>query len=384
MKHRLGVLDGLRGIAILQVLSYHIWLVSHLPAPARWLQFIPATGYFGVHLFFFLSGFVIVYPFIRAQFTGQAEPTWRHFAWRRFIKIVPSYALSIAIAYAIGYAAYEHTHSTLLQDLVSHALFIHTWWPQTSSSINGALWTLAIEAQFYAIFPAIWWCFKRSPWATGLGLVALGWTVRAESARCCAAHAALLISNLPTYIDIFAWGMLCALMFVHFGRKIREGRARHFMPVIAAAGAAIIILTMIRAYEGLGALHFWGVPVTQPRTVFGIGALLLAFGALCSTGKWTFALSNPLLGFLAIVSYNLYLYNGMIVHELQVVHIPPYTSDPSWDPHWQVTFAATAFLVSIAFATIVTYVLERPLLRLPDPRRAANPIEHVVQEQTAT
>ena len=61
---RLGVLDGLRGIAVLLVLWYHVWEISWLATPP-WLAFLPATGFIGVHLFFFLSGFVISYPFIR-------------------------------------------------------------------------------------------------------------------------------------------------------------------------------------------------------------------------------------------------------------------------------------------------------------------------------
>src|SRR5271165_2361161 len=91
---RLGVLDGLRGIAVLLVLWYHVWEISWL-SPGSMLAFIPATGFVGVTLFFFLSGFVISYPFVTAQAQGKPRPSWRHFARRRFIKIVPSYVLSI-------------------------------------------------------------------------------------------------------------------------------------------------------------------------------------------------------------------------------------------------------------------------------------------------
>src|SRR5579872_3675094 len=102
-EQRLGVLDGLRGIAVLLVLWYHVWEISFLPAPAAWLQFLPETGFVGVHLFFFLSGFVITYPFVGAAAARRPAPSWGHFAWRRFLKIVPSYALCIVVAYAIGY-----------------------------------------------------------------------------------------------------------------------------------------------------------------------------------------------------------------------------------------------------------------------------------------
>src|SRR5579864_4400360 len=104
---RLAVLDGLRGIAVLLVLWYHIWEISWLPAPLPALQFVPETGFGGVDLFFFISGFVIVYPFVKAAYTGDVMPGWGQFAYRRAIKIVPSYVLSIVVAIAIGYAHFS-------------------------------------------------------------------------------------------------------------------------------------------------------------------------------------------------------------------------------------------------------------------------------------
>ncbi|HET9028829.1 MAG TPA: acyltransferase, partial [Candidatus Aquilonibacter sp.] len=251
MKERLGVLDGLRGIAILQVLWFHLWVLRGISEPVPWLQFLPKTGNFGVHLFFFLSGFVIVFPFVRAQRANQPEPQWTHFAWRRFIKIVPSYALSIAIAYAVGFAAVERSHATILAELVTHALFIHTWWPSTATSINGVLWTLAIEAEFYAIFPLLWWLFKRRPWATGLALIALSWALRMWRATFLApAVVNALSGNLPNFVDLFAFGMLCAWCVAHFGETARAPEQRFRMSALAAVGTAVIIGTFIGIGNG--------------------------------------------------------------------------------------------------------------------------------------
>ena len=229
---RLGVLDGLRGIAILLVLWYHVWEISWW-SPWPWLQFLPATGFVGVHLFFFLSGFVISYPFVRAALKGTGEPSWRHFAWRRFIKIVPSYVLSIGVAYAIGYAALQ-PNASLVPDLVTHLLFIHTWFPLRYGTIDGVLWTLAVEVEFYCIFPLIWWCFKRKPWLTAGAMVVLAWYWRIALSTCCFTTVfPQYEENLPGYLDIFAFGMIAAYLFVRYGDRLRASRLSYAGPLVA-------------------------------------------------------------------------------------------------------------------------------------------------------
>ena len=155
-KARLGVLDGLRGLAVLLVLWYHVWEFSWLnPLPS--LAFLPATGFAGVMLFFFLSGFVISYPFVRSRAAGMLLPSWAHFAWRRFMKIVPSYALSIGVAYAIGYAVVQ-PYASPLPDLVTYFLFVHTWFTECFGMINGRSGRLRSRST----------CSASSPWSGGV------------------------------------------------------------------------------------------------------------------------------------------------------------------------------------------------------------------------
>ncbi|HET9029028.1 MAG TPA: acyltransferase [Candidatus Aquilonibacter sp.] len=368
MTVRLGALDGLRGIAILQVLWYHVWLVGRFQVPWAWLQFVPATGLFGVHLFFFLSGFVIVYPYVRANASAEPEPTWAHFAWRRFVKIVPSYAISIAIAYATGFFLIEQTHATVFEDLITHALFIHTWFPQTAGTINGVLWTLAVEVQFYLLFPVVWWFFKRGPVATTAALAALGWISRSYGWHGVPASVtSALAINLPTYIDLFGFGMFSAWCFVRFGHRLRSGRLRFLMPAVALTGGVMFVITLIGFSRGQQLWH--AVPLLQTREVLGIAFMALALGALCSPPMFGVVLSNPLLSFVALISYNLYLYNWIIAHELQHLH---------WTPP---AFTVAAFALSIAFATLVTYLVERPLLRLPVPTLRSRRLDPVTRTE---
>ncbi|MGA7356161.1 MAG: acyltransferase [Candidatus Cybelea sp.] len=364
---RLGVLDGLRGIAVLLVLWYHIWEISWLsPGPA--LDFIPATGFIGVHLFFFLSGFVISYPFIRATEQGKAAPTWGHFAWRRFIKIVPSYVLSIIVAYAIGYAQIQPGASTV-PDIVTHLLFIHTWFPERYGTIDGVLWTLAVEVEFYFIFPLIWWCFKRQPWLTAALMIAIAWLWRVNLHHCC--YSTLFAQweeNLPGYLDIFAFGMIAAYVFVRFGDRWRASRLRHAGPLVAIAGFALLVALLQNLYAYRLYDQWSGVWQIANRPWLGFAFAVIALGSLASPRWWQIVLSNPPLRFMATISYNLYLYHQLIARELLTHHIPRYAGDPHDDPAWQVRYTVVTFATTIAQATLVTYCFERPLLRLGPPR----------------
>ena len=367
-ERRLGVLDGLRGVAVLLVLWYHVWEISWLPAPAAWLQFVPETGFVGVHLFFFLSGFVIAYPFVRAALGERTNPSWTAFAWRRFIKIVPSYVLSIAIAYAIGYAQRQPNAATV-PDVVSHLLFVHTWFGDRYGTINGVLWTLAVEVEFYCAFPLVWWCFRRRPWITALAMIAVAWAWRAALARCC--YATLFPNyeeNLPGYLDIFAFGMIAAHVFARYGQGWRASPWRFAAPLVATAGVLSVTGLLTSLYGYRMADQWAGVWQIDRRPLLGAAFAIVALGFLASPRWWQLLLDNPPLRFLAAISYNVYLYHQMIARELLRHHVPEFVGDPHYDPGWRIRYTEIAFAATVAQATLVTYVFERPLLRLETPQ----------------
>jgi peptidoglycan/LPS O-acetylase OafA/YrhL len=365
---RLGVLDGLRGIAVLLVLWYHVWEISWLPAPAAWLEFVPETGFVGVHLFFFLSGFVIAYPFVRAALAGKPQPAWGHFAWRRFVKIVPSYLLSIGAAYAIGYAQ-QQPYASPVPDVLTHLFFVHTWFPQRYGSINGVLWTLAVEVEFYCVFPIVWWCFKRRPWTTAAAMIAIAWLWRLSLAHCCYATIfSQYEENLPGYLDIFAFGMLSAYVFTRYGARVSATRWRWFGPVVAVGGFALLAGLLQNLYDFRFADQWSGVWQIDKRPLLGAAFAIVALASLVSPRWWQVVLDNVVFRFLATISYNLYLYHQIVARELLAWHIPPYRDDPHMDATWQVRYTQISFAACIAEATLVTYLFERPILRLRAPR----------------
>jgi len=363
---RLDVLDGLRGIAVLLVLWYHVWEASFLSPPWGDLAFLPATGFVGVHLFFYLSGFVIVYPFVRAAWGSATQPTWGQFAWRRFIKIFPSYALSIVAAYAIGYAPQVSANgNNWVQDVLAHLFFVHTWSAQTYGGINGVLWTLAVEVEFYAIFPLVWWCFKRAPWATFGAMVAAAWLWRMGLAHCCYTGIfAQWEENLPGYLDIFAFGMISAYLWTRYLSLAEGARSRAVATVAAIAGFGFLAWLLRGLYDYRMADQWSGVWQIDRRGLFGLAFAIVALGSLAGAGWWRALLGNPVLKFFATISYNLYLYHQIVLREMTWHHVPPYaTADPHDDAQWKVLYNYAGFGATTAVAAVATYCFERPIMK---------------------
>jgi peptidoglycan/LPS O-acetylase OafA/YrhL len=363
--NRLAPLDGLRGVAILLVVWYHVWQITWLSAPLPALEFLPETGFSGVALFFVLSGFVITYPFLRAESTGEPQPNWRRFAYRRFIKIVPSYVLSLIVLIATSYAHFDSAGDAIAA-IVTHLFFVHTWWEPTFGAINGVLWTLAVEVQFYVLFPLVWWCFRRRALITAAAMVAISIAWRSYAAHCCLHTSLPLLSeNLPGYIDCFAAGMLAAFTYVRLHARATGPRVATAATLTAIAGCALFWLLSQNLYDARLADMWPYVWQVVDRSAWAGAFFLNVIGTLFAAGWWQRLVGNPLLVFCGAISYNWYLYHQAIARGLLAHHIPPYaTPTPTDDPHWQVLFTVLAFGTTLAQAALFTALVERPLLKL--------------------
>ncbi|MDP9019114.1 MAG: hypothetical protein M3N19_12440, partial [Candidatus Eremiobacteraeota bacterium] len=80
-------------------------------------------------------------------------------------------------------------------------------------------------------------------------------------------------------------------------------------------------------------------------------------------------LGNPFLVFCSLISYNWYIYHQVLARELWWHHLPPWTgTDSHFDPNWQFWYSIIAFPLTIGVAALVTFLFERPILRI-DPAR---------------
>ena len=168
---RLHFIDGLRGLAMLMVLLYHCWLFGGqwsvgLVAGGHRLDFAPLLGFghIGVNLFLVLSGFCLYWPFVKAG--GRREPTLWEFAKKRCRRILPPYyaALLLSCGFLLLHDVVHHTtldFHYLLNWLWIHALMLHNLSPNYALSVNGSLWSLALEFQLYILFPVLVEAYRR-------------------------------------------------------------------------------------------------------------------------------------------------------------------------------------------------------------------------------
>jgi len=375
---RIAVIDGLRGIAITMVVWLHVWGISWqsvtIPFVNVSLQPIPEAGFIGVPLFFFISGFVLLLPFAHARLTGATPPTWKHFFLRRALKIVPSYLLCIAVLIAIGFQTYPSL-ADALRDVGFHLLFIHNWFAVTYESITVPMWSLGVEIQFYVLFPLLAIAFLRAPIVTTLGMLAIanGW--RFWSLLSDHYFFEQRLAQLPAHLDFFAAGMLCAFVYAAIATK-RPALANRTLlfSVVMIAGFAAFWLLLNDCY-----VHRFDKEWAQPwnvqhRSLLAVSFFAMGLGALFASRWLQRTLANPVLIFLAAISYNLYLWHLPILLELRKYHIPPFaTADPHSDPKWMLAFGFVALPLALAVAALFTYGFEAPILRLGKRRRETRP-----------
>lgn len=383
--HRLDVLDGLRGLAIALVVWYHLWQVSWLD-PGRFI-FIPISGFLGVELFFFLSAFCLSYPYVLAHFREKEPPSLGHFAYRRFIKIVPSYVLSIVAV--IGLAALPGAKEswganidwpnaqTAVLDVAAHLTFVHTFFSETYASINGPLWTLGIEIQYYAFFPLLIAMLLRAPLSVAGMMTAVAIVYRLRIAQCC--QAPVFDHNLGQllgFLDFFAAGMLCAFAYVWLHERRPQLALRRWLWALLALGAFVWIGLL---FENLTAkrwqpefANWW---LIRNGTFYAVAIFIAALGSLLALPAWRRLVANPVLVFLSVISYNVYLWHQVVFRWVAtwpfIPHAPGVTrGDPAWA--WITTICGLASVLAIAI--LVTYAVERPLLRM-DPEALRERLE---------
>ena len=361
--------DFLRVVSLAIVAWYHFWQQSWLNPNISIRGFVIdiypliRCGYMFVYNLILISGFVL----ILSRLNGKYKTPWQFYK-NRLVRILPSYFLCIGIFLVLsnlpgGIYDWHGGKEHMRVDLLSHLTFTHNLFAQSynGTGLNVALWTLAVEVQFYALFPLLGHCFEKKPFVTYALMVLVSFLSKLY-VHVYIEDTTLYINRLPAMLDVFANGMLCAMLFFKW-KDTNQFCFIHLLLVVASCiGMYITVrdLSYLSGGEEARRAQMWGASVFS---VFG-GVFLLS-GSLCY--KWIRAfLSSGAIRFFAGISYNFYIWHQPIAVWFKKYHIPDYTEEypnMSGNVSWQYQYMLLSVLAALIVATIVTYLIEKPCSR---------------------
>jgi peptidoglycan/LPS O-acetylase OafA/YrhL len=158
---RLKELDGWRAVSVLLVILHHLgaYQLANLVSPhVRLTAILEDCGPLGVKVFFVISGFVICRLLILEE-SRYGAVSLKTFYVRRVFRILPPFFLYVGV---ISLLLSVRLLNDSWSGICNGALFLYDFVPaERGSWFIGHTWSLAVEEQFYLVFPALWVLTKR-------------------------------------------------------------------------------------------------------------------------------------------------------------------------------------------------------------------------------
>ncbi|ESW94654.1 acyltransferase [Mesorhizobium sp. LSJC265A00] len=352
---RIVCLDGLRALAAIWVLVGHCLLLTGWQIP------IVGEPDLGVDLFIMLSGFLMVFHY---QLRQEKEPwqrpeTWLKFWTRRYFRIAPLFYVMLFLALALGPYLYDRriiiddflsrSHQAperyldgSLKNIVAHLTFLFGLVPNLAYRTPLPDWSLGLEMQFYAVFPAVMLLVRRLDWIRSALVVAAAGCVIVFAMRLLSIHFPMP-SFLPLKIQIFLCGMLLAGV-------VHQSRPR---PFLYLALAMLLAALPFGGDQGLGKL------LVREALVAGFFALVLyrmlpgRAGMLARAIAVTF--SNRFFHLMGELSFSIYLIHLLVLQPVAAFVISEFGHELSAPLRFAIVVAVV--LPTVTLLSWITYTL---------------------------
>lgn len=248
-----NALDGLRAVAIILVLLFHLTPGHNSDQGLRSLFFkVADIGWSGVDLFFVLSGFLITGILLKAK---SKQRPMRHFLARRMLRIVPAYFLALGIVFFLVPVATGSYPVPAASQQAPYWLYVANMFSVTYEQVfgpfgTGHFWSLAVEMQFYVLWPlVVYRGSTRTVLQVGAACLILAFTARAIAVSW-GAPWWVTFGWMPMRMDGLIVGSLIAVALY---ADVSHARVRPFVRMVLAAGAMAVFAV---AWFGWGGALF--------------------------------------------------------------------------------------------------------------------------------
>lgn len=347
---RIPELDALRGLAAIGIVA------MHMAYPSVAYDRLLYTGVISLDLFFVLSGFLITTIILQ---NVERPGFLRVFYFRRGLRIWPIYYLMVALGTLLVLVRPSMGHLSELPKYLTYTQHITLYWSNETRHMTYFLsptWSLAIEEQFYILWPLLLLALARRPRWMLLAAMA-GIAVLSPAMRLSGFRQGILIARA----DGFALGGLLA--YVLLWARGEPSRTRRVEAALVALAVGMLAVQVVGKWmlgmKAFGEMHgpTFPVDITLNSLLFCgvVGVAVLHQGA-----RWLAPLRVPVLCFVGTISYGIYLYHLLALYLVSVVVTKLGLDLPLWvGVAWSIL---TISLMSVAS----WYVIERPLLSLKD------------------
>jgi peptidoglycan/LPS O-acetylase OafA/YrhL len=322
-------LDGLRAISIAFVLVAHLTTPRHIAGGLSPLAPLAKLGEFGVRVFFVISGYLIT-SILLAELQHKAWIFLPRFYFRRVLRLFPAayfYILVIAVLAAKHFVTLERW------DLIAAVTYTMNYHDARTWSL-GHLWSLAIEEQFYLLWPLTLRTLGQA--RSTRFLIAL--VVVAPFLRLASPYVGPAF-NFLVWSDALATGCLLAIL--------REDLAanRRYARLLASRWFFLVPVLALVANYVPSTKFYWLVSGTVMNLSIAASADWAMRKPDTAIGRF---LNLPAVSFMGVLSYSLYLWQQIFLNRASV---SPYCAFP------------TNIILAAAMALVSYLVIEAPFLR---------------------